>query len=414
MTTIPSDRSLDGTLALIRDPYHFIPKRCRALGSDVFRTRLLLRPTICMSGAAAGHVFYDERRFRRRGAAPRPAQATLFGVGGVQGLDDEAHRHRRQLFLDATGPRAVDALAETFASECRRAVESWRGLDRIALYDAIRPVLTRAVCAWAGVPVPESEVPLRTRQLTSMFENADTLALRHWRARRDRREAERWLADLVRRERRGDRTLSPGSIAGRFAWHRTLDGQLLEPRIAAVELLNVLRPTVAVSVYITLAAHALHEHPEHVPQLHDADARRRFAQEVRRTYPFFPFVGAVVREDFQWRGMEFAADTRVLFDLHGTNRDPEVWSEPESFRPDRFLTREPDAFSLVPQGGGDRRSGHRCPGEPATLALLDVALQFLATEVRYAVPPQDLALDDSRMPALPGDGFVIEGVALRA
>ena len=34
---------------------------------------------------------------------------------------------------------------------------------------------------------------------------------------------------------------------------------MLDPRIAAVELLNILRPTVAVSVFITFTAHALHQ-----------------------------------------------------------------------------------------------------------------------------------------------------------
>jgi len=43
--------------------------------------------------------------------------------------------------------------------------------------------------------------------------------------------------------------------------HRDLNGALLSPRIAAVELLNMLRPTFAVSVFITFIAHALHHHP---------------------------------------------------------------------------------------------------------------------------------------------------------
>ena len=44
--------------------------------------------------------------------------------------------------------------------------------------------------------------------------------------------------------------------------HKNLDGTLLDPQIAAVELINVLRPTLAIGRYITFAALALHEHPE--------------------------------------------------------------------------------------------------------------------------------------------------------
>lgn len=37
--------------------------------------------------------------FVRQGAMPVAVQNTLVGRGGVQGLDDESHRNRKQLFL---------------------------------------------------------------------------------------------------------------------------------------------------------------------------------------------------------------------------------------------------------------------------------------------------------------------------
>ena len=36
MASIPRESSIDSTLALLRDPYGFIGKRCRALNADVF------------------------------------------------------------------------------------------------------------------------------------------------------------------------------------------------------------------------------------------------------------------------------------------------------------------------------------------------------------------------------------------
>lgn len=85
MTAMPEEPTLDATAKLLRDPYRFIATRCRRFGSDVFRTRLLLRPTICMSGADAAKLFYDEARFAREGAMPEPVRATLLGKGGVPG-----------------------------------------------------------------------------------------------------------------------------------------------------------------------------------------------------------------------------------------------------------------------------------------------------------------------------------------
>src|SRR3546814_6381456 len=104
MPRMPRDESFDSTLALLRDPYGFISKKCRRYGSDVFETRLLLRRTICMTGPEASELFYEQDRFIRRGAAPGRVQKTLFGRGGVQGLDAEAHRRRTQMCMSLMTP----------------------------------------------------------------------------------------------------------------------------------------------------------------------------------------------------------------------------------------------------------------------------------------------------------------------
>jgi len=49
------------------------------------------------------------------------------------------------------------------------------------------------------------------------------------------------------------------------------------------------------------------------------------------------------------------------------------------------------AYNLVPQGGGDPRSGHRCPGEAITIALLRALCTQLA-RLDYDVPAQDLTI----------------------
>jgi fatty-acid peroxygenase len=183
-----------------------------------------------------------------------------------------------------------------------------------------------------------------------------------------------------------------------------------------VELLNLLRPTVAVSVFITFAALALHEHPECRARLaaREAGYAHGFAQEVRRFYPFFPFVGARVKRDFEWRGYPFPRGRRVLLDLYGTDHDSRSWPEPERFLPERFQGWDGDPFAFIPQGGGDPAHGHRCPGETVTIGLLESASQFLASRVTYDVPEQDLRIDRSRLPALPRSRFVIRNVVAAA
>lgn len=72
---LPRDRRVDSTAALLTKPYGYVRDTCAWLGSDLFRARLLLRRTICMRGSEAAELFYDESRFKRRGAAQLPAAA---------------------------------------------------------------------------------------------------------------------------------------------------------------------------------------------------------------------------------------------------------------------------------------------------------------------------------------------------
>lgn len=413
LVTLSKFRSVDSTLALLRDPYRFVSRRAAELGEPVFETRLLLRPTTCMTGAAAAGVFYDPARFQRAGAAPPPLQKTLFGQGGVQGLDGEHHRQRKAMFLHINHPDRVEALAEVVTRQWRTSVKAWAAAGQINLYPEVQRLLTRAVCDWAGVPLPEPEVEIRARQLTALFDDAGDIGLGHLRSRKARKAAEGWAADLIEQIRSGQLEAPSSSAASVIADHRESDGQLMAPRVAAVELLNVLRPAVATAVYITFVAHALGAHPTWRKRLVHADGAEdmAFVEEVRRSYPFFPAVTAIVRDDFDWHGHRFPQGRRVLLDLYGTNHDDQVWNAPDRFDPERFLGQDPHQFAFVPQGGGDPAVHHRCPGEPISTRLMAVALDQLTRHMTYTSVQPTGSIDYGRLPALPHGGFRIQNIS---
>ena len=412
---IPGDGRLDSTLSLVRDPYRFISRRCRELDTDLFQTRLQLHRTICMRGRDAAELFYDPGRFQRKGAAPERINKTLFGRGGVQGLDGSEHRHRKALFLGLMDADAIRTLAAITREHWRRAAADWPARGPIVLYDELQPILCRSACAWAGVPLPEQEVARRTRMLTPLFDQAGNIGPRHWLARLARKRANHWLQEVVEEVRAGRLRPRPEQAAAVMAAADDLDGHPLDARSAAVELNNVVRPIMAVSVFITHAALALHRFPEHARALRDGDAEaaRRFAEEVRGTTPFFPMVGARVRESFTWRGYRFPERRRVLLDLYGTDQDARLWAEPQAFRPERFAGPAPDPYAFIPQGGGTADINHRCPGEGIAVGLIVMALQMLTGDLAYSVPEQDLSVDMGRLPALPKSGFVMRVHAVK-
>ncbi|MGH3425274.1 MAG: cytochrome P450 [Nocardioidaceae bacterium] len=139
----------------------------------------------------------------------------------------------------------------------------------------------------------------------------------------------------------------------------------------------------------------------------DPAAVERFVQEVRRFYPFFPFVAARPAREFDWGGEHFTTGQRVLLDLYGTNHDPRLWEAPGEFRPERFGDWDGGAFDFIPQGGGDHDLGHRCAGEWVTIELMKVAVTALTRGMSYAVPPQDLRVPMRHAPTAPRSRFVL-------
>ncbi len=81
-------------------------------------------------------------------------------------------------------------------------------------------------------------------------------------------------------------------------------------------------------------------------------------------------------------------------------------------RDDRFRDRAVDTYELVPQGGGEHASGHRCPGEWATTPLLRGSVRALAQDLRYDVPDQDLGVSPRRVLGLPRSTFRVSGLGV--
>jgi cytochrome P450 len=67
----------------------------------------------------------------------------------------------------------------------------------------------------------------------------------------------------------------------------------------------------------------------------------------------------------------------------------------------------PGPFELIPQGGGDPGTGHRCPGEQIVVAVLAALAQRLA-RLHCHLPAQDLGISLRRIPALPASRVVLE------
>jgi fatty-acid peroxygenase len=171
---------------------------------------------------------------------------------------------RKAMFMSLLGPLERQRLVGLAVAQWRAHFARWMNAPSVAVHREAEQVLCRAVCQWAGIPISADEARRRAAEFSAMIDGAASSGPRTWKA-------------LMLR-------------------HRDADGQLIDRKHAAVELINFLRPTVAVSRFITFAVLAMHEHPACRERIAAGDEAylTMFAEEVRRWYPFLPAIGMVI------------------------------------------------------------------------------------------------------------------------
>ncbi|KAL7606446.1 hypothetical protein Lser_V15G18810 [Lactuca serriola] len=115
-------------------------------------------------------------------------------------------------------------------------------------------------------------------------------------------------------------------------------------------------------------------------------------KETLRLYPAGPL--AVPHEsldDCIVGGYSIPKGTRLLVNLWKLQRDPNIWSDPEEFKPERFLTSHKDIdvkgnhYELLPFGSGRRM----CPGVLFALQVLGLTLARLIQQFVLKKPSDE-------------------------
>jgi cytochrome P450 family 135 len=108
-------------------------------------------------------------------------------------------------------------------------------------------------------------------------------------------------------------------------------------------------------------------------------------REALRVRPVIPAIGRRLAAPATLNGNILPAGINVSPSIYLLHRRPEIYPQPEEFRPERFLQQPPDGYEWIPFGGGTRR----CLG--ASFAMLELRV-VLSTILGHAV----LALVDKR------------------
>jgi len=120
------------------------------------------------------------------------------------------------------------------------------------------------------------------------------------------------------------------------------------------------------------------------PAMVDDIPRLKFTEsvvmEAMRLYPPAWAIGRESTQPVKLGGYTFPKGTTILISPWVLHRDPRYFSEPEAFRPERWmgnLARELPRFAYMPFGGGPRICiGHRFALIEAILVLTTMAQRF--------------------------------------
>ncbi|GJZ48651.1 cytochrome P450 CYP82D47-like protein [Tanacetum coccineum] len=115
-------------------------------------------------------------------------------------------------------------------------------------------------------------------------------------------------------------------------------------------------------------------------------------KETLRLYPPAPISPAhESMEDCTVAGYNIPKGTRLMVNVWKLHRDPNVWSDPNQFRPERFLTRNKDIeyqgqqYEYLPFGSGRRM----CPGVLFAIKTLHFTLASVLQGFELAKPSKD-------------------------
>lgn len=101
-------------------------------------------------------------------------------------------------------------------------------------------------------------------------------------------------------------------------------------------------------------------------------------KETLRLHPPLPFlVPRKAMHDTVFMGYSIPKNTQVFVNVYAIGRDPEVWSDPLPFKPERFIGSKIDYkgqhYELIPFGAGRRM----CAGVPLGHRMLHLTLGLL-------------------------------------
>jgi cytochrome P450 len=332
-------------------------------------------------------------------AEPRQVMEPVTGSSSILLLDGDHHLRMRKLMLPPFHGEAIVHYADLIEEIANREIDTWREGDTIrARTVAQRITMEVIIRAVFGITDPARIAELQ-RVLPRLSSPSPFLLLVQkdlgpyspWgRFTRVRDEVDRLLYAEIEERRQDPERETRKDILTLLLAARDEAGEPLTDRELRDELITLLlagHETTATSIGWTFER--LLRTPDVLERL-VAEVEAGESQEyldavVKETLRIRPVVAEVFRapaEAMELGGYLFKPGTQLVAAILLVQHDPELYPDPEEFRPERFLEGAPDPYTWVPFGGGVRR----CLGASFAMLEMNVVIAAILTRARLRAP----------------------------
>ncbi len=382
---------------------------------NLFTLRVIgfARLIVVADPALIRQVFTEDPQVLIVGGDENPLGPVL-GEHSLLVIDGVRHLEQRKLLLPPFHGERMRAYEGLIAEITAAEVDGWRD-GQVETLPAFQKITLRAILR-AVFGAKEDEVAALERILPPFVDLGAAMAtlgrpfqkdLGPWspwgRFLRKRAEVDRMLDALIERARTDPELAERVDVLALLVQARHSDGSPManaEMRDQLLTLLTAGHETTAST--LAWAVERMRRNPETIPRLHDRAYRDAFIREVQRQRPVVSFAARTTIAPYALGGYTLPAGVRIALAASLTHFDPDLFAEPQRFRPERFLDAKPETYAWIPFGGGVRR----CIGAAFAHMEMDVVLRTLLERVEIVGEP---GLPDARwkfrgVTQVPSDG----------
>jgi cytochrome P450 len=356
------------------------------------------------------HVRYvlteNPRNFTSREVAEELRQ--LIG-DGLLTIDGETHRQQRRLVQPAFHKKRVESYAGIVVQHTEEMLKDWLAGERIDVASAMQQLTMRIVAKCLFNVDLADQVDTLGRAFTGMIGNPISLIegflnlhinlpiTAYGRRMAAKRTVDRFIYDLIARRRAegGD----AGDVLSMLLEAHDEDGVLSDIQVRDHIMTFFAAGHETTANALTWTFHLLSQYPAErekllaelqtvlagraptVDDLPNLPYTEWVLNESMRIYPPAWMLGRCAIQAFDLDGIHFPAGTIIIFSPWVIHRLPDIWTDPEVFRPERWDPASEQKivpWSYFPFGGGPRI----CIGMPfaqleARLLLAAILQQYL-------------------------------------